>query len=76
VRRVVGLCQCESGSGASLDACARHGKRRDRRVSVGHGRGVERPGHGPLFDGMSDREVRPAKEGSPRHRQRGFRGVV
>jgi len=28
VRRQCGLCQCESGSGASLDACARHGKRR------------------------------------------------
>jgi hypothetical protein len=34
------------------------------------------PGHGPLFDGMSDREMRSDRNGSPRHRQRGFRGVV
>jgi hypothetical protein len=75
-RRGVGLCQCESGSGASLDACARHGKRRDGVCQHDTAIGVQPPGHGPLFDGMSDREVRPLWDGSPRHRRRGFRGVV
>jgi hypothetical protein len=65
VRRVVGLCQCESGSGASLDACARHGKRREGGVSDDTARGVRSPGHGPLFDGMSDREMRPRWMAAP-----------
>jgi len=58
VRRVVGLCQCESGSGASLDACAMS-VARCQSSGVGRlsdaWRRTPATDPGPSFDGLSDR---------------------